>query len=117
MTSMADSSTPADSAASPMATAGQIGSNVGRLEDNLPELITAFWLTEQTGELIPILGVFADQILFPDSNAIVAGQVREKIRGLGGIPVGNTPAEFDAYQRAELEKWSRIVKESGAKVD
>lgn len=44
-------------------------------------------------------------------------EVREKIRGLGGIPVGNTPAEFDAYQRAELEKWSRIVKESGAKVD
>lgn len=44
-------------------------------------------------------------------------EVREKIRGLGGIPVGNTPAEFDAYQRAELAKWSRIVKESGAKVD
>ena len=33
----------------------------------------------QTGELIPILGVFADQILFPDANAIVAGMVREKI--------------------------------------
>jgi tripartite-type tricarboxylate transporter receptor subunit TctC len=44
-------------------------------------------------------------------------EVREKIRGLGGIPVGNSPAEFDAYQRAELAKWSRIVKESGAKVD
>lgn len=43
--------------------------------------------------------------------------VREKIRGLGGIPVGNTPEQFDAYQRAELAKWSRIVKESGAKVD
>lgn len=43
--------------------------------------------------------------------------VAEKIRGLGGIPVGNTPAEFDAYQRSEFEKWSRIVKESGAKVD
>ena len=27
------------------------GPAVGRLEDNLPELITAFWLTEQTGEL------------------------------------------------------------------
>ena len=24
----------------------------GRLEDNLPELITAFWLTQQTGELV-----------------------------------------------------------------
>ena len=41
------------------------------------ERFEAAW---QTGELIPILGVFADQILFPDSNAIVAEKVREKIR-------------------------------------
>jgi cation diffusion facilitator CzcD-associated flavoprotein CzcO/acetyl esterase/lipase len=41
------------------------------------ERFEAAW---QTGELIPILGVFADQILFPDSNAIVAERVREKIR-------------------------------------
>ena len=32
------------------------------------------------GELVPILGVFADQILFPQANAVVAGMVREKIR-------------------------------------
>ena len=34
------------------------------------------------GELIPILGVFADQILFPDANAIVAEMLREKIRAV-----------------------------------
>ncbi len=33
-----------------------------------------------TGELIPILSVFAGQILFPEANAIVAWMVREKIR-------------------------------------
>ncbi len=43
------------------------------------ERFEAAW---QTGELIPILGVFADQILFPDSNAIVADKVREKIRAV-----------------------------------
>jgi cation diffusion facilitator CzcD-associated flavoprotein CzcO/acetyl esterase/lipase len=36
----------------------------------------------QTGELIPMQTVFADQILFPDSNAIVAEKVREKIRAV-----------------------------------
>lgn len=51
------------------------------------------------------------------ARIVALPDVREKIRGLGGIPVGNTPEQFDAYQRAELEKWSRIVKESGAKVD
>ena len=34
----------------------------------------------QTGELIPMLGIFADQILFPDANALVAERVRQKIR-------------------------------------
>jgi tripartite-type tricarboxylate transporter receptor subunit TctC len=51
------------------------------------------------------------------ARIVALPDVREKIRGLGGIPVGNTSAEFDAYQRAEYEKWSRIVKDSGAKVD
>ena len=43
------------------------------------ERFEAAW---QTGELIPILGVFADQILFPEANAIVAGMLREKIRSV-----------------------------------
>ena len=51
------------------------------------------------------------------ARIVALPDVREKIKGLGGVPVGNTPEQFDAYQRAELAKWSRIVKESGAKVD
>ena len=31
----------------------------------------------------------------------------------GASAVGNTPAEFDAIIRADLEKWSKIVKENG----
>jgi tripartite-type tricarboxylate transporter receptor subunit TctC len=51
------------------------------------------------------------------ARIVALPDVREKIKGLGGIPVGNTPEQFDAFQRAELAKWSTIVKESGAKVD
>ncbi len=43
------------------------------------ERFEAAW---QAGELMPILGVFADQMLFADANAIVANLLREKIRGL-----------------------------------
>jgi len=43
------------------------------------ERFEAAWAT---GELIPILGTFADQILFPDANAIVAEAIREKIRAV-----------------------------------
>ncbi|OGB08244.1 MAG: steroid monooxygenase [Burkholderiales bacterium RIFCSPHIGHO2_12_FULL_69_20] len=47
------------------------------------ERFEAAWAT---GELVPILGVFADQILFPDANAIVAGKVREKIHAVVDNP-------------------------------
>jgi|SRR5882672_150787 len=43
--------------------------------------------------------------------------VRNRILDLGGEPVANTPAEFDAFQKAEMARWARVIKESGAKVD
>jgi tripartite-type tricarboxylate transporter receptor subunit TctC len=36
---------------------------------------------------------------------------------LGAEPVGNTPDEFAAFNRSELARWARIVKQSGAKID
>ncbi|MFM2055632.1 MAG: hypothetical protein RLY71_17 [Pseudomonadota bacterium] len=44
-------------------------------------------------------------------------EVREQFEKLGAEPVGNTPAEFTAFTKAELAKWAGIVKQSGAKVD
>src|SRR5687768_2522073 len=35
----------------------------------------------------------------------------------GATAVGNTPAEFDAIIRADIAKWSKIVKESGIKAE
>ena len=47
-------------------------------------LLEAAW---EKGELIPMLGVFADQILFPEANAVVAEFAREKIRAVVNDPV------------------------------
>jgi tripartite-type tricarboxylate transporter receptor subunit TctC len=43
--------------------------------------------------------------------------VREKIAGLGAEPVGNSPAEFAALQRAETVRWTRVAKEANIHVD
>jgi len=43
--------------------------------------------------------------------------VRDRLLALGAEPVGNAPDEFAAFNRSELAKWARIVKQSGAKVD
>jgi len=36
---------------------------------------------------------------------------------MGLEPVGNSPEEFDAYVRSEIEKWAKVVKAVGLKVD
>jgi tripartite-type tricarboxylate transporter receptor subunit TctC len=43
--------------------------------------------------------------------------VREKIAGLGAEPVGNSPEEFAAMQRAEAARWTRVVKEANIHAD
>jgi tripartite-type tricarboxylate transporter receptor subunit TctC len=50
-------------------------------------------------------------------KALAAPDVREKMTNLGAEPVGNSPEEFAAYIRAEGEKYTRVIRASGAKVD
>jgi len=44
-------------------------------------------------------------------------EVAERISSLGGIPVGNTPEEFDAFNRAEFEKWGAMIKRFNVKLE
>lgn len=44
-------------------------------------------------------------------------EVRERIIADGGVPVGNTPEEFRQFMLADVAKWAKLVKESGAKLD
>ena len=55
------------------------------------------------------------------SRAIVTAlndpAVRKSLNDLGVDIVGNSPAEFAAYIKAEIPKWTAVVKASGAHVD
>jgi tripartite-type tricarboxylate transporter receptor subunit TctC len=44
-------------------------------------------------------------------------EVRERIVADGAEPVGSSPEEFRQFMLADLAKWARVVKESGAKLD
>jgi tripartite-type tricarboxylate transporter receptor subunit TctC len=43
--------------------------------------------------------------------------VREQLVAQGAEPVGDTPEEFSRFTLAEISKWAKIIKISGARVD
>ena len=43
--------------------------------------------------------------------------VREKLVGRGADPLTMTPEEFTRFLRADIEKWARVVKETGVKIE
>ena len=40
--------------------------------------------------------------------------MQERISSLGGVPIGNSQAEFAAFLKTEAVKWGRLVRDSGA---
>lgn len=41
----------------------------------------------------------------------------ERVAGEGAVPVGNTPEQFDAIIRADIEKWAKVIKDAKIRVD
>ena len=59
--------------------------------------------------IVRLNGEFAKALNLPD--------VRERLKSLGVEPVGSTSEQFGAYLNAEIAKYEKIVKDSGARVD
>jgi tripartite-type tricarboxylate transporter receptor subunit TctC len=51
------------------------------------------------------------------NKVINRADVKETWAKQGAVPMPMTPAEFDKYLRADIEKWADVVKVSGAKVN
>ena len=50
-------------------------------------------------------------------NSGIGLGVARALAAEGTDPGGNTPAEFGAYIKREIEKWARVVKSAGLKTD
>jgi tripartite-type tricarboxylate transporter receptor subunit TctC len=48
---------------------------------------------------------------------LASPEVKEKLNQLAFNPIGDSRQEFAAFIRAEIAKWSKVAKESGAKAD
>ena len=80
-------------------------------EAGLPGYYAASWY----GLLLPV-GVprgVVDALAREAGSAMRAPDINEKMVAQGFEPVGNTPAEFGKFIRAELTRWEKVVKERG----
>lgn len=69
----------------------------------------AAWLPAKTPETL--INRWGSEIV----RIVNLPDVRGRILDLGGEPVANTPAQFDAFQKAEAARWAKIIRESGAR--
>lgn len=50
-------------------------------------------------------------------RAIRLPQLRESLAASGGLPVGSSPADFDAFIKAEIDRYAKVVRDAGISAD
>ena len=51
------------------------------------------------------------------AQVLKAPDVRDKLVELGFVPIGGTPAEFAGLLASETDKWAKVIKAAGVKLD
>lgn len=84
-------------------------------ESGLPgfEAVSWFAMFAPAGTPKPVV----DKIQAEISRILKTADVAKKLTDIGLEPVGSTAEELAAYQRSEIVKWAKVVKESGAKAE
>jgi tripartite-type tricarboxylate transporter receptor subunit TctC len=84
-------------------------------ESGLPGFDAVSWFAvfASPGTPKPIVDKLNAEIV----KIIKSPDAAKRLFELGLDPVGSTPEELVAYQRGEIAKWTKVVKDSGAKAD
>ena len=89
--------------------------DVPAIAETLPGFAIVSWqgVFAPAGVPQPIVDRLAGEMI----KAINDPEVKSKLVGQGIEPSGMSPAEFSAFQKAEIDKWARVIKAGNIKVD
>lgn len=84
-------------------------------ESGLPgfEAVSWFAMFAPPGTPKPVV----DKIQAEISRILKTPEVAKRLTDIGLEPVGSTPEDLAAYQRSEIVKWAKVVKDSGARAE
>ena len=51
------------------------------------------------------------------AKVLASPDVKERLDAAGFESIGNTPDQFAAYIRSEIDKWAKVVKASGVRAE
>src|SRR4051812_18204599 len=77
------------------------------------EVIGWFGLLAPAGTPPTVIDTLSTEI----SRMMTTPAIRDRAAQEGATPVGNKPAEFERFLRAEIAKWTPIIQQTGIKVD
>lgn len=50
-------------------------------------------------------------------TSLAKPETRDRVRGLGAVPVGSTPAELSAWLKQDYDRWERVIKAAGVRAE
>jgi tripartite-type tricarboxylate transporter receptor subunit TctC len=83
------------------------------------ETVSGFEATSWWGIVVPRAtpAAIVDSLNREIVKVLGSSDMKTFMAGLGADARGTTPREFDSFIRSELAKWSKVVKESGARAE
>jgi tripartite-type tricarboxylate transporter receptor subunit TctC len=84
-------------------------------EAGVPGYEATIWLglMAPAGTPRPVLERLSAEIV----KVVNTPDVKENWSKQGAVPMGMTPGEFDKFMRQDIQKWGKLVKDTGMKVD
>jgi len=76
---------------------------------------TAPWvgLIAPAGTPAPVVNRLNEEI----NKSLARAESKERLKALGAVTVGGSPADFAAFLQKDWERWSRVIKAAGVKVE